>query len=251
MIDMTFIIQARLGSTRLPGKILLPFFEGKSILVLLIEKLKQIEGGRIILATSTNPVNDQLEVIARKCDIDCFRGEENDVLRRFIDAADKFKASKIIRVCSDNPFLDVNSINYLIDFVTNCPQYDYVSFNVNGVPSIKTHYGFWTEYVTSDALKKVVSLTDESLYHEHVTNFIYTHPEYFNFHLLDTPSILLSHNKVRLTIDTESDFRNAQVIYEDLTQTSLYPTIEQVIQYLDNHSAYYQIMEQEIIKNSK
>lgn len=250
-MDLTFIIQARLGSNRLPGKILLPFFEGKSILALLIDKLKQFEGTRILLATSLDSVNDPLEEITKDYEIDCFRGSENNVLQRFIDAAEKFNASKIIRICSDNPFLDVNSINQLIDFATNNPQYDYVSFNVNGIPSIKTHYGFWTEYVTLDALKKVESLTTEPLYHEHVTNYIYSHPESFNFYLLNTPSILLSHNKVRLTIDTESDFKNAQAIYDDLSKTSLYPTIEQVVHYLDNHSLYYKTMEQEILKNSK
>ena len=251
MIDIAFIIQARLGSTRLPRKILLPFFKEKSILELLIDKLKQTEGKRIVLATSTHPINDPLEKLANDCKIECFRGVENDVLRRFIDAANYFNVSKIIRVCSDNPFLEVQSINQLIDYATNNPQYDYISFNVNGVPSIKTHYGFWTEYVTLNALKKVDSLTKDSLYHEHVTNFIYTHPEYFNFHLLDTPSILLTRNKIRLTIDTEADFKSAQTIYEELTQISRYPTIEQVIHYLDNHSSYYQTMEQEIKKNSK
>lgn len=250
-MDITFIIQARLGSTRLPGKILLPFYEGKSILTLLIDKLKQFGHTKIVLATSINPVNDPLIAMAEDCEIKYFRGSENDVLRRFIDAADYFKASKIIRICSDNPFLDVDSINRLIDFVTNNYQYDYVSFNVNGTPSIKTHYGFWTEYVTLEALKKVALLTDEPLYHEHVTNYIYTHPESFNFHLLNTPSILLSHDKVRLTIDTESDFNNAQMIYKELVKTSSYPTIEQVIHYLDNHPYYYKTMEQEIHKNSK
>lgn len=250
-MDITFIIQARLGSTRLPGKILLPFFDGKSILALLIDKLKRFEGTKIVLATSLDSVNNPLEEMAKNYDIDCFRGSENDVLQRFIDAAEKFNASKIIRICSDNPFLDVNSINQLIDFTTNNPQYDYISFNVNGIPSIKTHYGFWAEYVTLDALKRVKSLTDELLYHEHVTNYIYTHSEHFNFHLLDTPSILSSHNKIRLTIDTEADFNNAQIIYRELTSTSPYPTIEQIIHFLDNHPVYYQTMEQEISKNSK
>lgn len=251
MLEITFIVQARLGSTRLPGKILLPFFEGKSILSLLIDKLKLFEGARIVLATSTNPVNDLLETIAHKNSIDCFRGSENDVLQRFIDAAKYYDARKIIRICSDNPFLEVDSINHLIDFATNNPQYDYVSFNVDGIPSIKTHYGFWTEYVTLDALEKVKFLTEAPLYHEHVTNFVYTHPEYFNFHLLDTPPVLLTHEKIRLTIDTETDFKNAQAIYRDLTQTTPYPTIKQIIHYLDNHPLYYQTMEQEISKNSK
>lgn len=139
----------------------------------------------------------------------------------------------------------------MIDFIARNPQYDYVSFNVNGIPSIKTHYGFWTEFVTLDALNKVNSLTNESLYHEHVTNFIYTHPEYFNCYLLDTPSDLTTHSKIRLTIDTLVDFQNAQAIYAGVIRTSSYPTIVQIIQFLDNHPSYYRIMEQEIFKNSK
>lgn len=250
-MKLAFIIQARLGSTRLPGKILLPFYDGKSILDLLICKLKQVKDVRIILATSTNPVNDSLESIARKSGIDCFRGAEADVLQRFIEAADTYDSDGIIRICSDNPFLELKSIQYLIEYVKENQQYDYVSFNVNGVPTIKTHYGFWTEYVTLEALRKVVSLTDEPLYHEHVTNFIYTHPEHFNYRLLDTPSILKSHDKVRLTIDTETDFKNAQSIYAELVQSTPYPSIEQIIHFLDNHTSYYQSMNQEILNNSK
>lgn len=250
-MDITFIIQARLGSTRLPGKILLPFYKNKSILDLLIEKLKQVKCAKIVLATSVNPINTPLEIVAKRNNIDCYRGSENDVLQRFIDAAETFKSSHIIRVCSDNPFLELNSINYLIDFVNKNSQYDYVSFNVNGIPSIKTHYGFWTEFVTLDALKKVISLTDQSLYHEHVTNYIYSHPEYFNFHLLNTPHSLITHNRIRLTIDTQVDFQNAQAIYEELIEKIPYPTIEQIIHFLDNHPVYYQTMEQEISKNSK
>ena len=251
MIKIAFIIQARLGSTRLPRKILLPFYKDKSILDLLIDKLKKVADSQIILATSTNSINDSLEDIAKKNNILCFRGAENDVLQRFIDAAEKFQASRIIRICSDNPFLELGSINRLIDFATKNPQYDYISFHVNNTPSIKTHYGFWTEFVTLNALKKATSLTDEPLYHEHVTNFIYTHPEYFNYYLLDTPSELVTHNKIRLTIDTQTDFQNAQKIYEDLTHSNPYPTIEQIIRFLDNHPSYYQTMEQEISKNSK
>lgn len=250
-MNITFIIQARLGSTRLPGKILLPFWRNQSILDLLIEKLKQIPNSRIILATSESPQNNPLEEIANSKHINIYRGNETDVLQRFIDAADKFNANQIIRICSDNPFLELKSIQRLIEFINIHPQYDYVSFNVNGTPSIKTHYGFWTEFVTLNALKKVCSLTDEPLYHEHVTNFIYTHPEHFNFHLLDTPSILTSHDRVRLTIDTETDFTNAQSIYNELNQQTPYPSIEDIIGFLDSHPSYYQTMQQEIAKNSK
>lgn len=250
-MNMTFLIQARLGSTRLPGKILKPFFQGQSILDLLIDKLKQVSGTNIILATSTSENNNPLEEFAKEKGIEFFRGEESDVLKRFIDAAQQFGAERLIRVCSDNPFLELKSIQELIDYANNNPEYDYISFNVNGTPSIKTHYGFWTEYVTLDALRKVASLTNEALYHEHVTNYIYTHPEQFKIKLLNTPEELVKHSDIRLTIDTEADFENAQAVYADLVKTNRYPTISDIICYLDKHPQYYQTMKQEISKNSK
>ena len=250
-MKITFIIQARLGSTRLPGKILKAFYQNKSILDLLIQKLKLIPDSQIILATSTSSVNDPLENIAKSNGIFCFRGSEEDVLQRFIDAATLYQSENIIRICSDNPFLDLKAIIELIAFAKQHPEYDYISFNVNGIPSIKTHYGFWTEYVQLSALKKVAALTKEKIYHEHVTNFIYTHPEYFNFYLLETPSELTNHNNIRLTIDTENDFNNAQIIYSDMVVQSPYPTIKDIILYLDSHPNFYKNMEQEILKNSK
>ena len=169
---ITFIIQARSGSTRLPNKILLPFYNGKSILDLMLEKLSSINGTNILVATTTNMKDDAVVNIAKKYNIAYFRGSENDVLNRFISAAEQYNAQKIIRVCSDNPFLDINSIKKLIETINENPSADYISFNINGIPSIKTHYGFWTEYVTLNTLKKIRDLTDEPLYHEHVTNYI-------------------------------------------------------------------------------
>lgn len=250
-MNIAFLIQARLGSTRLPGKILKPFFQEKSILDLLIEKLRSVPDTNIILATSTSSTDNQLEVFAKDKNIDLFRGSESDVLERFIKAAEQFKAKQLIRVCSDNPFLELKSIKELILYVKENPEYDYVSFNVNGTPSIKTHYGFWTEYVTLDTLHKVSNFTNEPLYHEHVTNYIYTHPEKFKIKLLETSKELIKHNNIRLTIDTETDFQNAQTIYKELKRTINYPTIDDIINYLDNHPQYYQIMKQEISKNSK
>ena len=83
-----FIFQARSGSTRMPNKILLPFYDGKSILDLLIEKLKRVKDTQVIIATSVNPNCDPIEEVAKKHEVLCFRGSENDVLQRFIDAAE-------------------------------------------------------------------------------------------------------------------------------------------------------------------
>lgn len=247
-----FIVQARVGSTRLPNKILLPFFDGECILGLLIEKLKNIEETKVIIATSDNANCDAIVEVAKAHGVACFRGSENDVLERFIEAAVDNHADKIIRVCSDNPFLELKSIKSLVSFVNESKdKYDYVSFNINGIPSIKTHYGFWTEYVTLEALKKIESLTEDSVYHEHVTNFIYANPEKFKIGWIDGPDILKSHSDIRLTIDTREDFRNAQVIYSDLCSKNPYPTIEDIVSYLNAHEDYYKSMKKQIENNSK
>lgn len=250
-MKFAFIIQARLGSTRLPGKILLPFYKNRSILDLLIEKLQQVPEAKVILATSVSPLNDELEAFARAKNCEVYRGDETDVLKRFIDAAEKYGVEQIIRVCSDNPFLELASIRRLLAAVEKEPSYDYVSFQVGGTPSIKTHYGFWTEYVTLEALKMVYETTTDPLYHEHVTNYIYTHPESFKIKWLDVPNELEKHSDIRLTIDTQHDFETASKIYADLVSHVSYPCIGDIVEYLDQHKAYYQLMKKEISLNSK
>lgn len=244
-----FIIQARLGSTRLPNKILLPFYNNETILSLLIKKLKKFNLP-IVLATSSDIKNNPLELVAKEYGINIFRGEEDDVLKRFIDAAAYYGFDALIRVCSDNPFLEKDSIENLINRACDNSA-DYISFNVNDRPSIQTHYGFWTEYVTVNALKKVQHITSDMLYHEHVTNYIYTHSEIFNIEWIEGPEILNTHKKLRLTIDTRSDFDIASQIYKDLCDTDRYPTIPDIVNYLDSHPKYYGLMERQIEINSK
>lgn len=249
---ISFIVQARSGSTRLPNKILIPFYREKCILDLLIDKLMQVEGTQVIIATSVNSNCDIIETIAMGHRVPCYRGSENDVLQRFIDAAEENKAEKIIRVCSDNPFIDLESINRLVNFVKSSKtEYDYVSFRINGLPSIKTHYGFWTEYVTLDALRRVKKQTDEEMYHEHVTNYIYANSDMFRLGWIEGPSIILTHPDIRLTIDTEDDFENAQTIYADLCNENPHPTIGDVVNYLDVHYEFYISMKNQIEINSK
>ena len=91
-----FIVQARMGSTRLPQKVLRPFYEGKCILELLISKLNQIANTKIIIATSLNAENNIIEQFCKEHSVICFRGEENDVLKRFVDAANAYGIDHII-----------------------------------------------------------------------------------------------------------------------------------------------------------
>ncbi|MCM1291710.1 MAG: glycosyl transferase family 2 [Bacteroides sp.] len=249
-MEPSFIVQARMGSSRLPNKIMLPFFKGKCILELLIEKLREVPNTKIIIATSINPDNNIIEEFCDNHGINCYRGDENDVIQRFIDAAEKFNVEKIIRVCSDNPFLELDSLNILAEKAQNSLA-DYISFNINGIPSIKTHFGFWAEYTTLSTLKQVRQITNELIYHEHVTNFIYSHPEKFQIEWIPGPKCLNDRSDIRLTCDTLEDFQNTKEIFADICNEIQYPYIETLVQYLDEHVEYTSKMKEQILLNSK
>ncbi len=245
------VIQARLGSSRLPGKILLPFFGKQTILDILVAKLRLVSD-KTIIATSERPENDALEEAVAEYGVLCSRGPEEDVLGRFIGAARSNGLDTVVRVCSDNPFLDLDSMRELLDAAErSAGRADYIGFNVGGTPSIKTHYGFWAECVTLAALEKAAAETDKPLYHEHVTNYIYTHPEGFRIEWLAVPEATVRHDRVRLTIDTAEDFENARRIYAALHEDGRYPSIDEVLAYLDAHPEHYDIMERQIRNNSK
>lgn len=263
---ITFIVQARSGSTRMPEKILLPFYKDKSILDLLIEKLKSVDNTRVLIATTENPKDERIVEIARKHGVAYYRGSEEDVLDRFIQAARSAGARRIIRVCSDNPFLDIEGIrNLVLEIQNNYSKkesepkecggetypYDYIGFDINGIPSIKTHYGFWTEFTTLDALERVSSTTDDRIYHEHVTNYMYIHPEIFKIKWIEGPGEILKDIDLRLTIDTPGDFRAAAKIYSDLKDKGEDMSILKIIEYLSDKPELLKGMSEEIKANSK
>ena len=116
--EFSFIIQARSASTRLPGKILIPFYNNETILDIQLKNIsKSFPGALVIIATSTNKADD---VIVAKYATDnrftIFRGDENNVLKRFIDAAKQFEIEHIVRICSDNPFLSMSYLKELVSF---------------------------------------------------------------------------------------------------------------------------------------
>lgn len=247
---MGIIIQARLGSTRLPNKVVLPFYRNQCILEILINRIKKVISGDSIIVATTNRNSDKIIDIAKSCSVNYFQGDEEDVLKRFIDAAESFKIKKIIRICSDNPFLDKESLSLLIEgFAKN--DSDYMSFSVKGVPSIKTHYGFWAEAVKTEALMKVSHLTSEKLYHEHVTNYIYAYPESFSIKWIDITDSIAKESNIRLTIDSEEDFNIQKEIYKDIVRINPDFSIVDVISYLKSHNNLLNLMEEQIKKNTK
>ena len=249
-MNLGIIIQARVGSTRLPGKILLPFYGNQTIIDILMCKLHQASSPKVVVATTTDPGNDLLvEHLRAKGEL-IFRGSENDVLDRFIKTAEEYQLDGIIRICSDNPFIDPEGIKTLIEKAQDSDA-DYIGFRINGLPSIKTHFGFWGEYVTLDALKKVAATTDDVQAHEHVTIYIYTHPEDYRCEWIDCPDFIQGRDDIRLTVDTLEDFGNAQQVYADLTKANHNFGLEEVVSYIDEHEALKTSMKKIITQNTK
>lgn len=246
------IIQARSGSTRLPKKMIIPFFKGKGILETILIRMNDAKLGiPIVLATTISTSDDVIKEIGLKNEINVFRGSENNVLDRFIKAAEKYKFDKIIRICADNPFLDLVGLDKQIKVFCNM-DVDYWCYALSdNTPTIKTHYGFWTEGVKLSALKRVAKYTDEKLYQEHVTNFIYLNPNQFSIHFEPIEKTIEQERNVRLTIDTEEDFKLGQKIFSNLNELEIPVTAKSILSYLKTNPKYFETMKKEIVKNTK
>lgn len=246
------IIQARTGSTRLPKKMILPFNKDKCIIQILLERLnREFTDIPVIVATTVNHADDIIADIASGSNCKVFRGSEEDVLQRFISAAEQFGVNYIVRICADNPFLDMHGIRTLIEYADKNNDSDYVTFaKRDGTPAMKTHYGFWAEAVTLEALKKAASLTSEKLYHEHVTNFIYTNKDIFRVNYLPIPENIDNNSRIRLTLDTREDFEMQKEIFAKVMEEGEI-NIDNVMKVVESNRDYYTMMEKQIIRNSK
>lgn len=250
MKKIGIVIQARMGSSRLPGKMTLPFYNDFTLLGVILDKFKQVSKEiPIIVATTENVKDDVIVNCAKKHNLISFRGDEHNVLARFIAAAEKNEIDVVVRVCADNPFLSTRFIINLID-AFNKKEVDYVSYKNNeGMPTIRTHYGFFAELVKLSTLKKIETFTQDKIYQEHVTNYIYSHPHLFELNLLDIP--FSESDKVRLTIDTQEDFKLAQQIYSELMDSKGNVEPETVMSYLNDHPEHLDLMYEQINAQKK
>ncbi|MCD8184116.1 MAG: aminotransferase [Bacteroides sp.] len=245
------IIQARTGSTRLHNKILLPFYGEQRIIDILIGNIKQACPDKtIVLATTDRPQDDVLADVARQAGILCYRAAEDNVLDRFIRAAEAFGIDRFIRVCSDNPFLRPDSFHVFFEEHDARPA-DYIAYGfADGRPTIKSHLGLFAELTITDALRRAAAATQEKLYIEHVTIYLYTHPEAFSVRLLPLPDELEDRLDLRFTLDTMEDFTLLQELYttfHEKTDCSIHALLGLV----KTHPEYRAKMLENIARNEK
>ncbi|WP_324024722.1 hypothetical protein QSV08_16015 [Maribacter sp. BPC-D8] len=195
---VVFIIQARMQSSRLPGKVLmpLPLWGAKPLLMWVIEELRKSKHcGEIVIATSKNKENDSLEDFCIKNEITCFRGEEDDVLSRFITILRDADYNTVVRLTADNPIIDINTLDETINFHL-LEENDYTCTDI-----LPTGMNF--EVIRAQSLLKMPDQVLTENDREHVTLFIRNNQKYkkgvFN------PVLNKSLKYLRLTVDYASD----------------------------------------------
>lgn len=202
------ILQARSGSTRLPGKVLKPIM-AKPMLAYHLERLtqcKQID--KLIVATSDQPEDLAIAELCSTLNVSCFRGPLDNVLARFYLAAQEDKPSHIVRLTGDCPLADPELIDELITFHLQ-GKYDYSS-NCH-IPTYPD--GLDAEILTYQTLQTIYENASTKTEQEHVTYYVHQHKTGFNIGLLSrTPS--LAH--LRWTVDEPADFELVRHIYERL-----------------------------------
>lgn len=145
---LPLIVQARCASSRYAQKVLRLFAYDHSFLEFQLIRLKKaFPSSPIVVATTTSPSDQAIEDIALRNKVACFRGSEQDVLQRFLNCCTHFHfTAYIVRICSDNPFLQMELLRRLIKEASNQEQgIDYISYSIDHRPAILTHFGFFCD----------------------------------------------------------------------------------------------------------
>lgn len=194
------VIQARMGSTRLPGKVLKRIGD-KCLLGQILFRLSSLKNAEVIVvATSQNEADDQIEAFCRSNGIRCFRGSEHNVLERYHHCAEHYGLTHVVRATGDNPFIDAIELDKLIALHLSKGA-DYSSC-VEGLP-----IGVGSEIFTRRALERSYERATLPHHFEHVNEYILENKGDFSVAALKIPESKRS--AARLTVDTEEDYRRA------------------------------------------
>ncbi|MCZ8531801.1 glycosyltransferase family protein [Psychrobacillus psychrodurans] len=218
------IIQARMGSTRLPGKILKDLGDS-DVLTYVTSRCKKINGiQEVIVATSTLPQDDAIEDWCKKHHVAYFRGSEDDVLSRYVDCAKKYEPDYVMRVTSDCPFVDYEMASEIVSLMDK-ERKDIVVLD-GELPR-----GLAVELISNTSLLKIDEIGHEPRHREHVTYYAYEFAEQFE---TITYKVLANRKapELRITLDTEEDYELIKAVAEQFNNPLI--SSAAVIDYLKN-----------------
>lgn len=224
-----------MGSSRLPGKVLM-HLQGKTVLGHIIERLQRsLLADSVVIATSTNAIDQPIAELAIQMGIKCFRGDEHDVLSRYYHTARTVGANIVIRCNGDCPLIDPAIVDEVITlFLSKNSEVDYVSNILH--PTYPT--GMHTEVFHYSALEKAFKEASDPLEREHVTPYLYRHPHLFKLKSLQMSPDLSWH---RWTLDYHEDLILIRRIYAYLYPQNKHFTMRDVLELLDRNKNWSKI----------
>jgi spore coat polysaccharide biosynthesis protein SpsF len=201
------IVQARLGSSRLPGKVLADL-AGDTMLARVVQRLRAAHTiDQIVIATTTNPADDAVVLEAARLRAGIHRGSEQDVLDRYVGAARAYSADVVVRITSDCPLLDPDVVDQVVRGLRETRGCDYAS-NTH----IRTYpRGLDIEAFYATTLERIARLATSAAAHEHVTAFVMEQPTQFSTrHIMSA----VDDSDLRWTVDTAEDLAMVRGLYE-------------------------------------
>jgi spore coat polysaccharide biosynthesis protein SpsF len=216
-------IEARMSSTRLPGKVLMPL-AGKPNLERLIERLRRSAYlDDIVIATTTNPADDAIVSFAEGVGCKVWRGSEENVLERVLEAAQSVGADLIVEITGDCPLVDWRHVDRLIEIYTD-GGYDYVANNMERT----FPRGMDVQVFSVQTLSEVNTLTQDPVDQENVSIYIYNHPERYRLYNWAAEG-RMARKDLRVTLDTREDYQLLNTIFEKLLPANSDFSAEEVI----------------------
>ena len=229
------IVQARMGSSRLPGKVM-KLVLGKPLLQHMVERLsKSVLADDVVVATTTSDADKPIISLCRALSVRFFRGPEEDVLTRYFDAASTAKADNIVRVTADCPLIDPRVIDRVISHYTeNQDKYDYVS------NCLKRTFprGMDCEIFPMRVLKEVHEVATKEADREHVTPFIYRHPRRYH---LGNVACEKDYSHYRWTVDTPEDFELVSLLMKAAHAARVDYSLQTCIELMEKNPTWTQI----------
>jgi spore coat polysaccharide biosynthesis protein SpsF len=224
--DALVVLQARMGSSRLPGKVLAPLGD-RSILAHCIERLQAARVGEVLVATTTRPEDEAVVAEAQAAGAAVVRGPVEDVLGRFVAALDGWSGPYVIRATADNPFVDIDGAARLLRLLDAGADYAIEE----GLP-----VGAAVEAMRVEVLREAGELASTDYEREHVTPFIRQSID--RFAVRSTPAPFeLRRPSLRLTVDTRQDLQFVRSLVDEAGDTSLLP-LAQVIALADRSAGW-------------
>lgn len=226
------VIQARMGSSRLPGKVLLPL-DCEHVLAHDVLRVREANSvNKVVIATSTKPADDIIEQFGEQYGIPVHRGSEENVQQRMFDTVTAYDAETVVRITADCPLIDPETIDTVVSRL-HTGNAEYAS------NTLKRTFprGLDVEAFSYQSFERVVSVATTQQEREHVTPYYLNHPEEFNAEAVTSDSVFddeqyINRTDLRLTLDEAADYKLLDRVYKEIEYTDTLP-IKKVIEYID------------------